>query len=116
MRKQGRPLVFTFYLLLMIHVYTFFGVLVPPLKRRLGIEFALVWIGIGLALLYNITYNHLLATVVKPGCPADVKVIEALRNEQKQRRNRKEVDQEDDKFEGLSSEVKKLVRYRSKTI
>jgi hypothetical protein len=57
--------------------------MIPPLKRRLGIQFALVWIGIGLALLYNIVHNHVLAVMVKPGSPGDIKIVEALREEQK---------------------------------
>jgi len=78
---------------------------------------------------YNIVYNHLLAMLVKPGSPKDLKMIEQLRLKYKNRTHRKNVSKtldamdlaeekrvRDDRFEGLSSEVKKLLRYRSKTV
>jgi hypothetical protein len=92
MRMIGVSLVGCLYFLVGLHCYAFFGFMLGPLKRRLGEEFTLLWIGIGLALLYNVWYNHFLAMLVKPGSPADLKNVEQLRQEQKQRKNRKEVD------------------------
>ena len=43
-----------------------------------------------------------------------MKRIENLRKEYKNRANKREV--EDDRFEGISKDVKKLLRYRSRTI
>ena len=60
--------------------------------------------------------------VIKPGSPADQKMIEKMRSLQKNRAYRKSVDEEleksedESRFEGLSSDVKKLLRYRSKTV
>jgi len=34
----------------------------------------MVWVAIGLVIVYNIAYNHFFATVIKPGGPADLKV------------------------------------------
>ena len=76
MKTIGITLVLLLYFLIGLHCYTFFGFMIEPLKRRLGVEFSLLWIGIGLALLYNVWYNHFLAMIVKPGSPADLKGVE----------------------------------------
>ena len=118
LRCTGPVLVISLYLILSFHVYCFFGFIAPLLKKRLGTEFGLVWIAIGLSLLYNIVYNHLLAVCIKPSGPKDLKLIETMREQVKGRANRKSVSKnlEDDRFEGLSSDVKRLLRYRSKTM
>ncbi len=41
----------------------------------MGVGFGLVWIAIGLSLLYNIIYNHFFASVIKAGSPLDLKVL-----------------------------------------
>ena len=38
-----------------------------------------IWIVVGLALVYNIVFNHLMAVILKPGGPADTKMIERMR-------------------------------------
>lgn len=116
------------YALVLLHVYAFFTVVLFVLKKRLGTAFGLLWVAIGLTLLYNILFNHLLAVFVKPGCPADLKRIEGLRKEQKSREGKRGITRhvegddgqvqevDDDRFEGVSPEVKRLLKYRSKTI
>ena len=74
----GPMLVAGLYVILGLHVYSFFWIILPLLKKRLG-NFGLVWIAIGLSLLYNIVFNHLMAVLVKPGSPKDLKRIEGLR-------------------------------------
>ncbi len=71
---MGPFFVLGFYLLLTLHVWAYFTVILTVLRKRLGTAFGLIWVAIGLALVYNIAYNHFFATVVKPGGPADLKV------------------------------------------
>lgn len=68
-RLLGPIFVSSFYLLLVIHVYSYFEVILHVLKKRLGDTFGLLWVGIGIAILYNIVYNHFFAMVIKPGSP-----------------------------------------------
>lgn len=74
MRIMGPLFVLGFYGLLGLHIYGYFTVILFVLKKRLGTLFGLVWVAIGLTLVYNISYNHLLATLIKPGSPTDLKV------------------------------------------
>ncbi len=71
---MGPFFVIGFYLLLALHVYAYFTVILTVLKKRLGPEFGILWVAIGLILVYNITYNHFFATIIKPGGPSDLKV------------------------------------------
>jgi hypothetical protein len=64
----------TFYFVLAVHVYAYTEVILFVLKKRLGVTFGLIWVSIGIALLYNIVFNHLSATFIKPGSPLDLKV------------------------------------------
>jgi len=73
-RILGPLFVLGFYVLLGLHVYTYFSVIMYVLKRRLGTCFGLIWVAIGLSLVYNIFYNHFFATFLKPGSPLDLKV------------------------------------------
>ena len=73
-RMMGPFFVIGFYLLLALHVYAYFTVILTVLKKRLGPEFGILWVAIGLILVYNITYNHFFATIIKPGGPSDLKV------------------------------------------
>ena len=75
MRVLGPLFVAGFYGLLGMHIYAYFTVVLFALKKRLGTLFGLIWVSIGLSLVYNISYNHLLATLIKPGSPCDLKVI-----------------------------------------
>jgi hypothetical protein len=76
-------------------------------------------------------FNHFWAMVIKPGGPRDLLDNEQLRKEIKNRENRKEVRVntgeaprtgsaeaivEDDRFEGLQKDVKRLMKYRTKTM
>ena len=122
MRLVGCTLVPGLYALICMHLYAFFTVITPLLKNRLGTEIGLLWVVVGLTLAYNIVFNHFMATILKPGGPQDTKDTEKMRSEQKKRSHRKAVDDlslakdsTDERFEGLSSSVKKLLRYRSKT-
>jgi len=116
MQALGVSMCAALYAIITLHLYAYFKVMTKLLYLRLGTELGLVWIAVGLTLAYNIVYNHFFAMMIKPGSPTDLIEIEILRAEMKQRSHRKEVDEEDDQFDGLSSEVKKLVRYRSKTV
>jgi len=77
------------YIILSVHVYAFFAVIAMVIKKRLGVFFGLVWISIGIALLYNIIFNHFWAMVIKPGSPKDLILNEQIRKEVKNRENRK---------------------------
>jgi hypothetical protein len=66
--------VLTFYVLLLIHVYSYFTVQLCVLKKRIGNLFGLLWVAIGTVIFYNLVYNHFFAMVVKPGGPKDLKV------------------------------------------
>jgi len=118
------------YVLLGLHIYGFFAVIANVIKKRLGVFFGLVWISIGISLVYNIVFNHFWSMMIKPGCPTDLQANEALRKEMKNRETRKEAKvnteparegtaekiAEDDRFEGLQVDVKKLMKYRTKTV
>lgn len=73
-RILGPLFVLGFYFLLGLHVYAYFNVVLLVLKKRLGVVFGLIWVAMGLALLYNIAFNHFFATFIKPGSPIDLKV------------------------------------------
>jgi len=114
-----------------LHAYGFFTVIAKVIKKRLGVFFGLVWVSIGISLFYNIVVNHFWAMVIKPGGPRDLMENEQLRKEVKNRENRKaakvslddaprtgtaEAIIEDDRFEGLQKDVKRLMKYRTKTM
>ena len=70
-----------------------------------------MWQSIGLILVYNIVYNHFLAMVIKPGSLKDLRQTEKLRQQYKNRANRKSVAREldndkNDRFDGISKDVK----------
>lgn len=67
------------YVIISVHLYAYFHVIGMLLKKRLGVKFGLLWIAIGLILLYNIVFNHFFAMVIKPGSPQDMRRIEKLR-------------------------------------
>ena len=103
-------------MLLSVHIYAFFAVIARVLKRRLGVFFGLVWIAIGMSVVYNLVFNHFWSMIIKPGGPRDLKENEQLRKEVKNREGRKAArvkvdgkidgahdldESEDDRFEGL---------------
>ena len=122
MRMMGLAMSAGLYVLVSIHVYAYFTCLPTMLQRRLGDGYTLIWMGIGLALVYNICYNHFFAMMIKPGSIQDVKRVEQLRVEYKKDMNRREVkvdmddNTEDERFTGVSQAVKRLVRYRNKSV
>lgn len=73
-RMMGPLFIAAFYALLGIHVYSYTEVILFVIKKRLGAGFGMVWIAIGMAILYNIVFNHLAAWLIKPGSPNDLKV------------------------------------------
>lgn len=77
-RVMGPLFVIGFYFLLGLHVYSYFTVILTVLKKRLGVVFGMVWVSIGLVIVYNIAYNHFFATFIKPGGPSDLKVSAEL--------------------------------------
>ena len=79
MRILGPCLVVGLYLIVGLHVYAYFTVITPLLKNRVGTFIGLVWIVVGLSLVYNIVFNHFLAVLIKPGGPADTSMIEKMR-------------------------------------
>lgn len=80
MRLLGPCLVFGLYALVAMHVYAYFTVITPLLKNRIGTELGIVWIIVGLTLVYNIVFNHFYAVILKPGSPVDTKMIEKMRS------------------------------------
>lgn len=74
-RVLGPFFILAFYLLTGLHVYSHLAVVLHVIKRRLGTTFGLIWVAIGVSLLYNIIFNHYCATIIKPGGPAHLKVI-----------------------------------------
>jgi len=119
MRILGPCLVVGLYCIVVMHVYAYFTVITPLLKNRIGTTLGMIWIIVGLSLVYNIVFNHLMAVLIRPGGPDDTRMIEEMRQKQKNRAYRKHVDigekGKDERFVGLSSNVKQLLRYRSKT-
>jgi len=69
MQILGMVLVLLTYIILGVHVYGYLAVIALVLKRRLGVFFGLTWVAIGIAILYNIVFNHFWATVIRPGGP-----------------------------------------------
>lgn len=61
------------------------------LITRIGLWPALCWQAIGLIILYNIVFNHFLASIIKPNGPKELRNIEKLRELYKNRSNRKSV-------------------------
>jgi len=132
MKVLGLGLACGLYGLVGLHVYAYFIVIAPVLKKRLGTHLGLTWCAIGLCLLYNIVFNHFFAMTVRPGNPTDLARVEGKRKQSKDREHRKAakvnlgpegghgdsdaLEKEDDRFEGLAKDVKRLMKYRTKTV
>ena len=87
-----------FYYLLWMHVqaYCFDGVM-AVVKKRIGMEFSLVWTAVGVIIGYNVLFNHTLACYIKASGPSDLARIEKIREKIKNRVGRKEfIDVDDD--------------------
>ena len=89
MQVLGMLLVLLTYFILALHTWAYFTVIATVLKKRLGVAFGLLWIAIGIAILYNIVFNHFWAMVIKPGSPKDLIYNETIRKEIKNRESRK---------------------------
>ncbi len=76
MRILGIVLGFGIYILIGMHAYAFFAYVAPLLRKRLGVPFGLLWVAIGLTILYNLLFNHLMAMIIKPGNAKDLIDIE----------------------------------------
>lgn len=74
LRVFGPVFIVSFYALLAVHMYSYTEVILFVLRKRLGTIFGILWVGIGVMIVYNIVYNHFFAMVVKPGSPSDLKV------------------------------------------
>ncbi len=105
-----------FYYMIYLHIDAFLKYIMPVLFKRLGVYMAMLWLFVGAILGFNVCFNHLLACIVKANGPHEIKIIERLRMQYKQRKSRKEVAADSDRFEGLSADIKSALRYRSKTL
>ena len=118
----GPIMIIGLYALLGLHIYAYIIFIVGLLLKRIGLWPSVGWATIGIVLVYNIVYNHVLATIVKPNGPSDLRSIESLREQYKRRSHRKSIvkalenEGSDDRFDGVTSDVKRLLRYRHKTM
>ena len=80
MRILGPILVISLYCIVVLHIYAYFLVISPLLKNRIGTPLGLLWIVVGLSLVYNIVFNHFMAVILKPGGPLDTRMIEKMRS------------------------------------
>ncbi len=62
-----------FFIFTIFVSHSFFKILIPYWKDRLGIVPAIIIILFGLYLVFNIIFNYSLAVLVKPGCVDDIK-------------------------------------------
>jgi hypothetical protein len=120
--------------LLGIHVKAFFEVTLVVLSIKLGPIAGIAWVAIGLCLLYNTLFNHSMSFIIKAGSPKNLERVEASKMRKKQRKGKANLtgdddmaglqdsnrdvslDSDNDKYDGASKEVKKLLRYRTKTL
>ena len=65
----GLFLVSGLYYLIGLHFVTYLTLIAPLLKKRFGTELGLIWVVVGLVLVYNIVYNHFFAMFLKSGGP-----------------------------------------------
>lgn len=66
------------YYLVYLHVDAYFKYEVPVFRTRTGPFLGIIWVIIGLTILYNICFNHLMAMIIKPGSPTDLVRIEKM--------------------------------------
>ena len=85
-------LVVGLYTIIGAHFYAFIYVVCPLMKARLGTWLGMTWLAVGLIILYNILFNHFWAMMIKPGTPKELRIIEKMRQEQKNRPYRKSLD------------------------
>lgn len=87
----GPVFIIIFYDLVALNLYALFRLLGGVLITRIGLWPALCWQAIGLIIIYNIVFNHILACIIKPNGPKELRHIEKLRELYKNRSNRKPV-------------------------
>jgi len=90
-RMMGPGFCCGLYYLIWLHFEAYLFIITKVLNKRLGNAFALVWVGIGLVLVFNVVWNHSLAMLIKPGGPLDLAKTEELRAYYKQKKSRKEL-------------------------
>ena len=116
-RGLGPGFIVGFYYLIYLHTEVFLRVITGVLVLRVGLTFAIVWGCVGAILGYNILFNHTMAMIIKANGPTELVAIEKLRLLYKNRISKKEANFEyNDRFEGLSSDLKKVLRYRTKKV
>ena len=116
-RGLGPGFIVGFYYLIYLHTEVFLRVITGVLVLRVGLTFAIVWGCVGAILGYNILFNHTMAMIIKANGPTELVMIEKLRLLYKNRISKKEVNFDyNDRFEGLSSDLKKVLRYRTKKV
>ena len=62
------------YYLMWRHTHVFLTIISKVLRKRLGVYFGMIWIGIGVIITFNVLFNHFMAMVIKPGGPTDLAV------------------------------------------
>jgi hypothetical protein len=95
-----------FYYLIYLHVKAYMFCIMPIIKRRLGLPFSLLWTATGAVIGFNVLFNHFMACITKASGPVDLIRVEKLRMQQKNRAGRKAMQEESDRYEGISSEIK----------
>lgn len=76
----------------------------------------MLWLFVGAILGFNVVFNHSMACLIKANGPTELKIIESLRLAFKRRQGKKEFVEASDRFEGLSTDVKRTLKYRNKTL
>jgi len=76
MKTLGIALGYGIYILIGLQVYAYFKVVAFLLPSRLGMPFGLVWVSLGLIILFNTLFNHFFAMIIKPTSPSDLIRIE----------------------------------------
>lgn len=77
----------------------------------------MLWMAAGGIIGLNVVFNHFLAYTIKATGPLDLIEIEKMRLVYKNRASRKDVElKQSDRFEGLTKDIKKTLRYRTKTL
>jgi hypothetical protein len=85
-------------------------------KRRVGTPFGLLWTAVGVIIGFNVLFNHTMAVIVKAGGPKELVMIETLRFQLKNRAGRKQMIEDSDRYDDLSSELKQVLKYRTKSV
>ena len=81
MHLFGTCLCIALWVLMLLQFYITAFLLAPLIHKRFGTQLGLVWMAVGLILLYNTLYNHFLAMVIRPGNVKDLRMIENMRKE-----------------------------------